>query len=116
MFTFSGRGEENNVSMTLRPGHCRHCASGHPAWSALQPDPATLDHRPDVSLRETTKGRSRQFHQLDVEAFGLEGPDIDAELIALSARLWQELGISGDCVCTSIHWAPAQREFTTGNC
>jgi histidyl-tRNA synthetase len=39
------------------------------------------------------KGRYRQFHQLDVEAFGYTGPDIDAELIMLSARLWKALGI-----------------------
>ncbi|MCP5328439.1 MAG: histidine--tRNA ligase [Sinobacteraceae bacterium] len=39
------------------------------------------------------KGRFRQFHQIDVEAIGFDGPDIDAELIALSARLWKRLGI-----------------------
>jgi len=40
------------------------------------------------------KGRYRQFHQIDVEAIGFEGPDVDAELIALTARLWRELGIT----------------------
>ncbi|HUO94621.1 MAG TPA: histidine--tRNA ligase [Steroidobacteraceae bacterium] len=39
------------------------------------------------------KGRYRQFHQIDAEAFGYEGPDIDAELILVSARLWKMLGI-----------------------
>lgn len=39
------------------------------------------------------KGRYRQFHQLDVEAIGFAGPDIDAELIAMTARLWRLLGI-----------------------
>jgi histidyl-tRNA synthetase len=39
------------------------------------------------------KGRYRQFHQVDVEAFGLAGPDIDAELILMSARLWKRLGL-----------------------
>jgi histidyl-tRNA synthetase len=39
------------------------------------------------------KGRLRQFHQLGVEAFGMQGPDIDAEVILVSARLWRELGI-----------------------
>ena len=39
------------------------------------------------------KGRLRQFHQIGVEAFGLEGPDIDAELLLMTARLWQELKI-----------------------
>jgi histidyl-tRNA synthetase len=40
------------------------------------------------------KGRFRQFHQFSVEAIGFAGPDIDAELIALSARLWRRLGIT----------------------
>jgi histidyl-tRNA synthetase len=39
------------------------------------------------------KGRYRQFHQIDVEAFGYAGPDLDAELILMTARLWQRLGI-----------------------
>jgi histidyl-tRNA synthetase len=41
------------------------------------------------------KGRYRQFHQIGVEVFGLEGPDIDLELILLTARLWRELGLDG---------------------
>jgi histidyl-tRNA synthetase len=40
------------------------------------------------------KGRYRQFHQIDVEALGFPGPDVDAELIAMTARLWRRLGIS----------------------
>jgi histidyl-tRNA synthetase len=39
------------------------------------------------------QGRYRQFHQIDVEAIGYPGPDVDAELIALSARLWRVLGL-----------------------
>jgi histidyl-tRNA synthetase len=39
------------------------------------------------------KGRFRQFHQVDVEAVGFAGPDIDAELIALTAAFWRRLGI-----------------------
>jgi histidyl-tRNA synthetase len=39
------------------------------------------------------KGRYRQFHQFSVECFGFAGPDIDAELIAMTARLWKQLGI-----------------------
>src|SRR5262249_40837662 len=41
------------------------------------------------------KGRYRQFHQLDVEALGFAGPDVDAEQIVMLARLWQALGLSG---------------------
>ena len=40
------------------------------------------------------KGRYRQFHQFGVETYGLAGPDIDAEVISLSARLWRKLGIA----------------------
>ena len=40
------------------------------------------------------KGRYRQFYQFDVEALGFEGPDIDAELIIMCARMWRALGIS----------------------
>jgi histidyl-tRNA synthetase len=40
-------------------------------------------------------GRYRQFHQLDVEAYGIAGPDVDVELIAMTARLWKALGFSG---------------------
>jgi histidyl-tRNA synthetase len=41
------------------------------------------------------KGRYRQFHQLDVEALGFPGPDVDAEQIVMLARLWRELGLAG---------------------
>ncbi len=41
------------------------------------------------------KGRQREFHQFDVEALGFEGPDVDAEQIAMLARLWKALGIPG---------------------
>jgi histidyl-tRNA synthetase len=41
------------------------------------------------------KGRYRQFHQIGVEAFGMEGPDIDAEIIFMTARLWTALGLQG---------------------
>ena len=40
------------------------------------------------------KGRLRQFHQIGAEVFGLDGPDIDAELITMTWRLWQQLGLT----------------------
>ena len=39
------------------------------------------------------KGRYRQFHQVNMEAFGYEGPGIDAELILLTSRIWRKLGV-----------------------
>jgi histidyl-tRNA synthetase len=48
---------------------------------------------PMFRYEKPQKGRYRQFHQFDVEALGYEGPDVDAELIIMSARMWQRLGI-----------------------
>ena len=39
------------------------------------------------------KGRYRQFHQVNMEAFGFEGPSIDAELLLLTSRIWKTLGV-----------------------
>ena len=43
---------------------------------------------------EAAEGRYRQFHQIGVEVFNQPGPDIDAELIVLTARLWKQLGLA----------------------
>jgi len=48
---------------------------------------------PMFRLERPQAGRYRQFHQFDVEAMGYEGPDVDAELIIMCARMWQRLGI-----------------------
>ena len=49
---------------------------------------------PMFRYEKPQKGRYRQFHQFDVEAMGYAGPDIDAELIIMCARMWQKLGLS----------------------
>jgi histidyl-tRNA synthetase len=54
------------------------------------------------------KGRYRQFHQIGVEVFNLDGPDIDAELIVLTWRLWGLLGIRTRSSSSSTAWAPAK--------
>ena len=59
------------------------------------------------------KGRQRQFHQIGVESFGIATPDMDAELILLSARIWRQLGIA-DCVelqLNSIGSLDARRQY-----
>jgi histidyl-tRNA synthetase len=56
------------------------------------------------------KGRYRQFYQLDVEALGFPGPDVDAELIGLSARLWRELKLSGVRLTINSLGTPASRQ------
>jgi histidyl-tRNA synthetase len=58
------------------------------------------------------KGRFRQFHQIDVEAIGFAGPDIDAELIALSASFWRRLGIDRVRLqLNSLGTADSRREY-----
>ena len=49
---------------------------------------------PMFRYEKPQKGRYRQFHQFDVEAMGYSGPDIDAELIIMCARMWERLGLS----------------------
>ena len=46
-----------------------------------------------VPLRKTAERSLRQFHQIGIEAFGMAGPDIDAEILLLTARLWRDLGV-----------------------
>src|SRR5690606_13104010 len=92
MYAFTDQGGE---SLTLRPeataGIVRAVISNgmlrgqrHKLWCI---GPMFRHERPQ-------KGRYRQFWQIDVEAIGYAGPDVDAELIALTARLWRALGIS----------------------
>jgi histidyl-tRNA synthetase len=93
MYTFTDRGGD---SLTLRPeataGIVRALISNrmlrgqrHKLWCL---GPMFRHEAPQA-------GRYRQFWQVDVEAVGCPGPDVDAELIALTARLWQRLGITG---------------------
>src|SRR5580692_10586730 len=92
MYTFTDRGGD---SLTLRPeataGIVRAMISNgllrgarHKLWCI---GPLFRHEKPQ-------KGRFRQFYQVDVEAVGFAGPDVDAELIALTARLWRRLGIT----------------------
>jgi histidyl-tRNA synthetase len=56
------------------------------------------------------QGRYRQFHQIDCEAFGFPGPDIDAEVIQVSARLWRKLGIRDVSLSVNSLGTPASRQ------
>ncbi len=55
------------------------------------------------------KARYRQFHQLNVEAVGFEGPEVDAELIVMSARLWERLGLESQTLELNSLGTPASR-------
>jgi histidyl-tRNA synthetase len=93
MYTFLDRNEE---SLTLRPEGTAGCVR------------AVLEHGlsgggqvqklwyagPMFRYEKPQKGRYRQFHQVGVEAFNLPGPDVDAELIVLTWRLWKQLGLA----------------------
>ena len=91
MYTFTDQGED---SLTLRPEGTASCVRSVLQHSLLQQNVLRLWYIGPMFRREQPqKGRTRQFHQIGVEVFGLEGPDIDAEIIIMSARVWRELGL-----------------------
>jgi len=91
MYTFADR---NGDSLTLRPEGTAGCARACIEHGLLHNQTQRLWYAgPMFRYEKPQKGRYRQFHQVGAEAYGMAGPDIDAELICLSARLWQHLGI-----------------------
>ncbi len=91
MYTFTDR---NNSSLTLRPEGTAGCVRAGIQHGLLYNQQQRLWYTGPMFRRERPqKGRYRQFHQLGVETFGMTGPDIDAELIVLTARLWKLLGL-----------------------
>ena len=65
---------------------------------------------PMFRYEKPQKGRNRQFHQFDVEVFGFPGPDVDAELLMISARIWRELGIDAVELQLNSLGTPATRQ------
>jgi len=91
MYTFEDR---NGESLTLRPEGTACCVRACEEHGLLYNQVQRLWYNgPMFRYERPQKGRYRQFHQIGVETFGMAGPDIDAELIMLSARLWRELGL-----------------------
>ncbi|CAM3643030.1 histidine--tRNA ligase [Vibrio aquimaris] len=91
MYTFDDR---NGDSLTLRPEGTAGCVRACIENSLIDRSEQRLWYMGPMFRHERPqKGRYRQFHQCGVEIFGLDGPDVDAELIMMTARLWQELGI-----------------------
>lgn len=92
MYTFDDR---NGDSLTLRPEGTASCVRAGNEHGLLYNQTQRLWYLGPMFRHERPqKGRYRQFHQFGIEAFGMDGPDIDAEVILLSARLWQAFGIS----------------------
>lgn len=92
MYTFADR---NGDSLTLRPEGTACCVRAGNEHGLLYNQEQRLWYMGPMFRHERPqKGRYRQFHQFGVEAFGLASADIDAEVIMLSARLWQQLGLT----------------------
>ncbi|CAQ78415.1 histidyl-tRNA synthetase [Aliivibrio salmonicida LFI1238] len=91
MYTFDDR---NGDSLALRPEGTAGCVRAGIENGLLYNQEQRLWYMGPMFRHERPqKGRYRQFHQVGVEVFGLNGPDVDAELIMMTARLWRELGI-----------------------
>ncbi|GLR25818.1 MULTISPECIES: histidine--tRNA ligase [Limnobacter] len=92
MFSFVDR--LNGDELTLRPeftaGIARATIEHNLTYAAPQ---RVYSMGPVFRHERPQRGRYRQFHQLDVEALGFSGPDIDAELIVMLSRLWREMGL-----------------------
>jgi histidyl-tRNA synthetase len=86
----------NGESLTLRPEGTASCVRAVLQHNLLYDGPKRLWYMGPMFRHERPqKGRYRQFHQVGVEALGFSGPDIDAEQIAMCARLWDDLGLTG---------------------
>ena len=91
MYTFDDR---NGESLTLRPEGTAGCVRACLEHGLLHNQTQRLWYAgPMFRYEKPQKGRYRQFHQVGAEAYGMAGPDIDAELICLTARLWRQLGL-----------------------
>jgi len=110
MYTFEDR---NADSLTLRPegtaGCVRAIIQNGLAYNQIQ---KLFYTGPMFRYERPQKGRYRQFHQFGVEVFGLNTPDIDAELITLSARLWDKIGLENlELQINSLGSAQARAEY-----
>jgi histidyl-tRNA synthetase len=92
MYSFEDR---NGDSLTLRPEGTAGCVRAADQHGLLYNQQQRLWYTGPMFRHERPqKGRYRQFHQFGIETFGMAGPDVDVELICLTAALWQELGLT----------------------
>ncbi len=111
MYTFDDR---NGDSLTLRPEGTAGCVRAAEEHGLLFNQTRRLWYTGPMFRHERPqKGRYRQFHQFGVECFGMDGPDIDAELLILTSRLWQALGLEAHArlEINSIGTAEARAEY-----
>jgi len=108
MYTFTDA--LNDESLTLRPEATASTVRAAIEHSLLHDGPRRLWYRGPMYRHERPqKGRYREFHQFGAEALGFEGPDVDAELIAMCAALWKELGLEGIRLELNTIGSPAER-------
>lgn len=92
MYSFPDR---NGDSLSLRPEGTASCVRAAIEHGLLDQSRRLWYRGPMYRHERPQKGRYRQFHQIGVEVFGLEGPDIDQEVVFLTHRLWRTLGLAG---------------------
>ncbi|MEM8594257.1 MAG: histidine--tRNA ligase [Pseudomonadota bacterium] len=90
MYSFPDRRDE---SLSLRPEGTAGCVRACVQHALLRETRRLWYQGPMFRYERPQKGRQRQFHQIGIETFGWQTPDIDAELILLSAQLWKQLGV-----------------------
>ncbi len=109
MYTFEDR---NGDSLTLRPEGTAGCVRAGIERGLLHNSQPRLWYSGAMFRHERPqKGRYRQFHQIGVEAYGMPGPDVDAEQILLVRRLWQRLGIRAELRLNSLGTPESRQEY-----
>lgn len=109
MYTFADR---NGDSLTLRPEGTAGCVRAAIENSWLNMGAQKLYYMGPMFRHERPqKGRYRQFYQLGVETYGFAGPDIDAELILMTARLWKQLDIQARLLINSLGSAESRATY-----
>lgn len=94
MFSLKDR---DGDSISLRPEGTASCVRALLEHGLLHNQSQRVFYRgPMFRYERPQLGRHRQFHQVGAEAFGMAGPDVDAELIQLGAEIWRALGVEGE--------------------
>lgn len=118
MYTFADR---NNESLTLRPEGTAGCVRAGVQRGLLNQVQKLWYQGPMFRYERPQKGRYRQFYQIGVEVYGIASPDIDAELILLTARFWKKLGLQhlslqlnslGNTACRAVYRETLVAYFT----
>ena len=107
MYTFADR---NGLSITLRPEGTASCVRACEQNGLLYNQTQKVWYiGPMFRYERPQKGRLRQFHQVGLEAFGMPGPDVDAELLILCARYGRNLGLWTRSPFRSTAWVTVRR-------